>query len=287
MGLENTRRSDRIAIELRIVVSGTDAIGHTFMEEAQTLVITRHGAKIALNRKLVPDLELCVRCLGSGREADVRVVGQIGEGPEGQYYGVEIIDPDIDLWGIEFPPPTNSERAVGRVLLECVRCHTRELAYLNEFEAEVFEANQLLSRSCKRCRDMSLWRLSAAKAPSEELPPEYEMLPRRPLPPPVRTKNERKQVRIGLQMKACIRSAEFGEDIVTTGDVSRGGFSFKSSRRYEVGNVVEACLPYSPGAGNIFAPARIAHAKALPEEGVYLYGAAYVPVRKGRAVGSV
>lgn len=285
METQRTRRSDRIAVKLPITVSGTDGMGRDFLEETETLVLSCHGAKIALNRKLVPDLELSIRCAASGREADVRVVGQIGEGPEGFYYGVEILDPHIDLWGIEFPPLADSERAVARVLLECVRCRGRELTYLNEFEAEVFEANKILSRACKGCRDTTLWKLSEAAAalpaPAEAAPPALAPPPVAPPGPQVRAENERKVVRVSLRMKACIRTAQFGDEIVLTENVSRGGFSFKSSKRYAKESIVEVCVPYSPEGGNIFSAARVEHAEGALGQGATSYGVAYIPVHKG------
>lgn len=283
MEQERTRRSDRVTLELSIQVSGTDGLGRGFMEETQTLVLSRHGAKILLTRKLVPDQEINLHCHRTGKEADVRIVGQIGSGSEGHHYGVEFLDPDINLWDIEFPPLSESEKAVTRVLLECVRCHSRELTYLNEFEAEVFEANRCLSRPCKRCTDTSLWKASLAQAPSEQIPLPVEVKPA-PEPPaaePTRTRNERKEVRVSLKISACIRHAQLGEEVVITENVSRGGLRFKSPKGYTVGSVTEVAVPYSRGSGNIFTPARIEHAEQLPAEGLTLYGVAYIPVHKG------
>lgn len=277
---QGTRRSDRIALQLAIIVSGADAMGYGFVEQTHTLVLSRHGAKILLARMLVPEQEITVRLRTNGREADVRVVGQIGAGPAGPYYGIEFLDPQINLWDIEFPPLSDCEQAVARVLLECVRCHTRELSYLNEFEAEVFEANKVLSRPCKRCTDMSLWKPSGAPAPQAP-PPQPVNSHATPEVPPARTQNERKQVRVSLRMKACVRTAQFGDDIGVTENVSRDGFSFKSAKRYGIESLVEACVPYSPGAGNIFSPARIEHADPLADEGVTSYGVGYIRIHKG------
>jgi hypothetical protein len=283
MEMERTRRSDRIALRFRITVSGTDAMGHGFLEETETVVVSRHGAKIALRRKLVPELELSVRCADTGEEADVRVVGQIGEGPEGVYYGIEILDPQRDLWGIEFPHLAESEKAVVRTLLECVHCRTREIAYLDELEAEVFEANKILSRACKRCRDMTLWKLSEGEVAEAQLPLSGDRPVATAAAParPARTQNERKNVRVELQTKACIRTPIHGEDVVLTGNVSRDGFSFQSSVRYAVDSVVEASVPYSPGAANIFSPARIKHAEETSGQDTITYGAQYIRVHKG------
>jgi len=273
---EKTRRSDRIELELRITVSGTDAQGQDFVEETYTTIVGRHGAKIVLNRPLVPDQELTIRCEGSGRESDAWVVGHLGEDEEGKYYSVKFLDPEVDVWGIEFPPLEESERAVERVLLECVRCRTRELTYLDESETEVFEANHQVSKQCKQCRDRTLWRQSVGAVTVEPPVPSVA-----PLAVATRTQNERKHPRMDLDVKAGIRSPQFGEEVVSTMNISRGGFAFKSQRGYDVGMMVQVSVPYSSAGANIFTSARIAHVKDSPKEGKKIIGVAYVPVHQG------
>jgi hypothetical protein len=271
------RRSDRVVIELPLVVTGIDCMGDMFLEESKTAVVGRHGAKILLTRKLVPDQEINIRCHATDRESDVRVVGQIGTSPQGTfYYGVALLDPGIDLWGIEFPPAEEAEGAVGRVLLECQRCHARELVYLYEFEAEVLEANQCLSRHCRKCGDTSVWRETTPQ-PAEELPPEAKAVPAPVPPPPKRTKNDRKHVRLDLKVNVCIRDPMYGEEVAVTENVSRGGFRFRSKKHYAEGWLIEVALPYSPGGPNIFAAARIMYAAELGTGGESAYGVAYVP----------
>jgi len=58
-------------------------MGGVFPEQSHTIVLGRQGAKISLQRKLVPDQEISIRCHATGRESDARVVGQIGTSPEG------------------------------------------------------------------------------------------------------------------------------------------------------------------------------------------------------------
>jgi hypothetical protein len=269
------RRSDRVVIELPIVVTGTDCMGDMFLEQSSTVVVGRHGAKIVLTRKLAPEQEINIRCHATGRESDVRVVGQIGTTPEGtSYYGVALLDPDIDLWGIEFPAAEEAEGAVGRVLLECVRCHTRELVYLYEFEAEVLEANRSVSRYCRKCTDATVWREVTLPA-GEELPREAAV--GEPFAPAAkRTKNDRKHVRLDLKVNVCIRDPMYGEEVVVTENVSRGGFRFRSKKHYAEGWLIEAALPYTPGGPNIFAPARIMYTEELGTSGESVYGVAYV-----------
>lgn len=266
------RRTDRISIQLLIEVSGFDAVGKGFTEKTHTLVVTRHGAKILLTRTLVPEQELSLRCIATGKETDIRVVGQIGSSKEGFHYGVEILDPEVDLWEMVFPPLSEADKAAARLLLECARCHARELTYLNEFDLEVFQANGTLSRMCKRCTDMSIWKQCMAGSTLDLPPPPVPT----PSDAPVRTQNERKEGRVALKMEACIRHPQQGEEIVKTLNVSRSGFCFKSAKTYEPGIVVQVAVPYTRGVGNIFTAAKIEHAEPLANEAIVIYGASYV-----------
>jgi hypothetical protein len=247
------------------------------------LVLSRHGANIVLGRKLVPDQEVSIFCKSTGKESVARVVGQMGKTPEGYLYGVELLDPEVNLWDIEFPPLSESEKAAARVLLECGHCHSRVLSYLNEFEAEVFEANGFLSRACKRCADASVWKLSLAPIPREQIPLPVSGEPSpKPLPtPPARTANERRDLRISLRINACLRDQQGGEDIVVTENVSRAGFAFKSPKSYAVGSIIEVTVPFTREAGNTFTPACVEHAENLPGEPVTVYGVSYIRVHQG------
>ncbi len=262
------RRSDRVWVELPIQILGSDATGRDFFEAGQTTVVSRNGAKIRVDRKLAPEQELTIKCLDTGREAVVRVAGQIESGPQGYTYGVSFVDPEANLWGIEFPPPVDSEDVVGRIVMECLACHTREVAYLDDFELEVLEANQSLSRHCKRCSDASVWKKSFGEVAAE---PE----PSRPAPP-AEHRVKRRELRRPLQVSACVRSREFGDDIVMTRDISRGGLCFESTKRYAEGWKIEVAVPYSTGGGNIFIAGRIAYAKESPSAEVVVYGVAYL-----------
>ncbi len=261
----NIRRSDRVSLELPIQVSGTDALGEAFLDNARTVLVARHGAKILLPRKLAPEQELTIKCVQSGQEAVARVVGQIGGGPEGFFYGISFGETIANPWGIDFPPLSESESAVGRVALECVRCHSREVIYLDKVELEVLEANQTLSRHCKRCVDTSLWKKPFAGVPSPGAPPCG----------PITGEERRREPRHALRVTACVRSLEFGEELVWTRNVSRGGLCFASKKRYVRGWQVEVAVPYSREGGNIFLPGRIAYAYQLPSSEVSAYGVCY------------
>lgn len=282
MELQPRRRSDRVSYETAIRVFGTDVGGKSFIAEGRTLVLSRHGAAIVLKRKLSPQQVITIRRSEIPREADCRVVGQLGRKPEGYVYGVAFLEATANLWDIDFPPPGESEDAVGRVLLECGHCRSRELVLLDEFEVEVFEASRSISHACKRCADMTHWKEPALEAPREAQPSQVEPpAEAKPLPPPPapspRTKDERKHGRAKTKVSALIRRPGLGDEVVATENISRGGLCFRSRKGYYVGSHIEVALPYSSGPANIFVPARIARTRELP--GQYLlaeYGVEFI-----------
>jgi hypothetical protein len=275
METDKTRRSDRVYLELEVVVSGSDAMGQEFLEEARTLALSRYGAKILSARTLAAEQVVRIQCRRTRKEADARIVGQIGEDSEGYYYGIELLDPDVNIWGIEFSPPAESDTAVGRFLLECLRCHRQEVAYLDVFAMEVLLAEERLSRRCQRCNDTTLWGRAASRAVEEALPGTRPAADQQ-VQPPRRTRSDRKHVRVNMKIDVCIRHPQLGKEITVTENVSRGGFRFKSARQYREGSVIEFALPYLPAGGNIFAPARVVYAERFPTEGVTAYGVAYI-----------
>ena len=271
MEKESFRRSDRVYLELPIILTGTDRKGQQFTEETRTLVVARHGAKIISRHILVPNQKLRIRCVKTGRESELRVAGPIGGDGEDYHYGVEILEAGPDFWGIDFPLLSVAERAASRLLLECMHCHWQEVAYLDVFELEVLLANECLARPCKRCAVTSMW-IAPGPAGEQSVKNEKVLNPRHSI-------QERKDARISLKVDACIRHPVYGDEVVATENVSRGGFRFRSSRDYPIATLIEAALPYVPGAANIFAPVRIVYREDPPTQAKRAYGVAYVPTQ--------
>ena len=292
MTLERLRRSDRISISIPVEIFGADFTGEHFVEHCKTVIVSRHGATIIVSRKLAADLELILKRPGTKKEALVRVIGQIGGQHEGYVYGVALMDTTVNLWNIYFPALSDSQAAVGRALLECSRCKNREVVYMNEVEAEVYEANLALQRNCNACGNSSVWKMvpgdladepalsqvPEAAAPAEGAPasPESDSDELPPHEPATAVISRRKDLRIKSNMPACIRQPGFDEEVVTCDDISRGGLAFRSSKRYFLGSRIEVANPYAAGAANIFVPARIVFTQELPKEGAYKYGVCYL-----------
>jgi hypothetical protein len=328
---EGTRRSSRVPKQLAILLVGSDMEGRVFSEKTKTVVLSRHGGGIISSYKLSAEQELVLRRLDNDMEADIRVVGQLAYDSGFYTYGVAFVDPTVNFWGIEFPPPTEAEKLARRAFLECSSCKARETVEQTELESDVFMINKSLMRYCKPCGSSTLWREASGPAPRASAPsvaassapapaapsatatsstlrpdlePEIDWAPQpsrfRPqsaaADPPApamsaklkasdagaapsgshRIENRRKHVRTKVNFKACIRSQNRAEDIVSCEDMSRGGLRFKSRKRYAEKDLIEVAVPYQAGTPAIFVSARIVFVQELPDEKFFRCGVAYL-----------
>lgn len=270
------RTSDRVFLEIPIIISGTDPAGRPFVENTRALVLSRRGARIISRQSLVSEQILTIRCLKTGMDTAVRVIGPIMGKEEGCHYGVAFLHPEVNVWGIKFPTLDGTENPAGRVFLECAYCRAQEVVHLDVFELEVFLANACITRPCPQCNNPTLWMRAALKA--KPAPVDQAVVESR------HTIQERKSPRINLKVVVCIRHSVHGQEIVATENVSRGGFRIKSRKDYPIGTVIEAALPYTPGAANIFTPARIVHKELGVGAKTFAYGVAYVPSPVARSL---
>jgi len=299
---EGVRRSSRIPKEIAILLVGSDMEGKVFSEPAKTVLLSRHGAGIVSKNVLSAEQELILRRLDTNKEAEVRVVGQLGAHGESHTYGVAFLNPEVNLWEIQFPPMTESERKESRVLLQCSGCKNCETVQHSDLESDVYLVNEGIVRFCESCGTSTFWKrpseeIDRAPAPPEFEPfeaeqswepeatdapdpaptpvPEPEFVPELEPKPAALAENRRKHVRAKTNFKACIRSFMFGEDIVTCEDVSRGGLCFKSRKQYLVLSEIEVAVPYSPDAHAIFVPAQIVRVEELKQERRFRCGVRY------------
>lgn len=260
------RQSERISLALPVEVIGNNLFGDIFLCEGWTEVVSQTGARVRLKQNLAPDQEITLRCLETGKEASARVVARVNGKSKQNVYGIMLLEPEAQPWGINFPPRGDSAGSVGRIVLECLTCRTRELVYLDGFELEVLESSETLSRFCRRCADACLWRKSYEALPGVADDPESSDRS---------GQEDRRDPRRDVRTIACIQNGE-GEELVRVRNVSRSGLCFEGRRPYPKDSQIEIAIPYSSGGGNIFLPARIARVQGLPTGAVTLYGAEYV-----------
>jgi hypothetical protein len=162
---EGTRRSTRVPKQLAVLLVGSDMEGRVFSEKTKTVVLSRHGGGIVSIYKLSSEQELVLRRMDNDMEADIRVVGQLAHESGVYTYGVAFVDPTVNFWGIEFPPPTEAEKLARRAFLECSSCKGRETVDQTELESDVFMINRSIMRYCKRCGSSTLWSEASGPAP--------------------------------------------------------------------------------------------------------------------------
>ena len=197
------RRSGRIAKELDIVLLGTDTTGKVFSEPTKTVVLSRHGAGIVSRYRFTPDEVLILRLPDSSKEAEVRLVGQIGGEPGRYIHGVAFVDPDPHFWPMEFPPPESPESFESGsqpLVLECSLCKERQTVEPHEIEEDVYSVNGNILRYCESCGTATPWK----KAVGEALPAPSAAAPKAPMKAPVPSPAPRECTELPLRASSPI-----------------------------------------------------------------------------------
>jgi hypothetical protein len=258
-----TRKGDRVSISIGVQISGADTAGQHFSEIMHTVNVSRSGCCLLTKRSLPPGQKLRLIRTGNAEEVSGRVVGQTGMRPEGNLFGVEVLNASENFWGIRFPQQKDLEHGAGRTLLKCPACeHTEEVA-LNEVELSVFQITHHLTRKCPTCAATGLW----------EGVPETSVSANGSTPG--KPAEKRRYARISMKTHACVGQPGPNADIVEVVNVSRGGVCFHSSRNYARDSWVQVAVPYTPGAANIFVSGRIVRSRKLGDSATE-YGVEYV-----------
>lgn len=103
--LSNRRRSTRVVISMPIFLSGTTQQGQAFREEARTLIVNKHGAKVVFSRRLEEHVQIRIENPANKISCAGRVIWASEQATaDGRFeLGISFYEP-IDLWGIDFPP---------------------------------------------------------------------------------------------------------------------------------------------------------------------------------------
>jgi len=155
-----SRRSCRVVLSVPIRVFGTDYRGVDFTEDAETVVVNLHGAKIRLTHQLLPDQEIRLFSQATQQDAVFRVVAQAaGSDRSFTYWGVENLDPRLNLWGVQIPALEPDDQLGVRVQLECPHCSAHQTVRLDESLLAALEEEGGVPRECLDCRQSGVWKL--------------------------------------------------------------------------------------------------------------------------------
>ncbi len=280
------RRSDRVCLTLLLEASGRDAEGHEFAEPARTMLISRHGGVIVVHRALAAGQQVHLRRTletEAHRAGIVRVIRNVGSQNAAQMYSVECVDPQADLWGVEFPALEGSQEFVARMLLECTFCRSREVIYLNEFELAGFEKNRGTARHCKVCNVPTIWTqaphevakvdpikfAASAHASSGSANSSAASLSEA---------ERRHSLRLQTRLTACVRLAGSDDELAVCEEISAEGLCFRSKRRFDENTRVDIAVPYADATANIFVPARVVRVEPTASAGLFRHGVEFLKV---------
>lgn len=278
MGAEK-RRSDRLMLTIPLLVQGVDAKGRTFKDEARTISLNRHGARVQVARPLRAGQTLMLTNLVGRRETEFRVVGPVAPITEqGGEWGVECLDPTENIWGIQFPPVSEEEGRGSKALLECRQCHAVALLRLSLVEVEVLETSGLLTQACTSCELATPWGYAEKQVAMSGPPEEAAMVAEAQAEARAAARggiDQRKYRRVSLQLPLMVRDYYGGVEMSKTENVSKGGFCFVSERDYHIGEGVLVVCPHNPSAQNIEVRARIVRQRPVEGTKRKVYGVRY------------
>ena len=152
------RSTGRIPKEIPILLIGSDLDGKVFSEPTKTVLLSLHGAGVLSRHKLCAEQEMVLRCPDSNKEAEIRVVGQLGSQEGVHTYGVAFVDANLKFWDVEFPSLSPIEMELGLLSLVCNSCKALEKIDDTAIEADICATGEGVLRFCKRCGSSTLWK---------------------------------------------------------------------------------------------------------------------------------
>jgi PilZ domain-containing protein len=271
------RGTERVTLTIPIRVIGIDANGAQFSEDTTTSVINRAGARVILKHQVIPDDVVRIINLESLSEADFRVVGPTRPGgTDSNELGVECMEKDHNIWGIELPPPLTGDADAG-ALLECRGCKQQAFWALTLMEIEVLNSTGQVLRQCSKCGKTVYWTYADTIRRPREFAPSGSVTP--PVRPDIAMKNVEKRVdkRLGMKMPIRVRTEKGETEVSKTENVSKHGFGANLGLELQVGEIVHVVCPYTPGAAqNIEQKAEVRRRPSQSFGGQRLYGFLYI-----------
>lgn len=246
MGEETCRDQVRVAIPIR--VRGMSSENKFFDEQTETDWVGEETVVCHLQNLVDLDTEIHLTNSQTQVGGNFRVLWTSPRAPNGfQYVGLELLNPEGDLWAMSFPSVESAVDAVApQVWLECQRCRQKLLAPVPEAQGEFLREGFRVARHCEPCRATTSWTLTAEPV-SVELEPEQR-------------EEQRGKGRVPLEMTVKVTRKRYGtklEEICQTANVSRTGAYFLTSEIYELGESLQVVLNYQEGALTLPTPAKV------------------------------
>jgi PilZ domain-containing protein len=114
--VHDQRRSSRLQISVPVEIHGMDATGADILEKVNTKIVSKHGAFLILDHRMLVGSEITLRVPQANRQKKCKVAwvgAPLGE--HGPYEtGIELEAAD-NFWGVQFPPDDWEAPAPQRV----------------------------------------------------------------------------------------------------------------------------------------------------------------------------
>ncbi len=272
MGPVELKHGERIRVRLPIRVFGFDEARGRFLEDTHTIVVSPTGSLIALKHKVFPADTIRIVNLGNVQEADFRVVGpsMIAESEVAEW-GVECMDRDHNIWGIEFPPVQREPH----VLLECRACHVQDSWPTTILEREVLDSTGIIALNCARCGKPTFWTYVDEKQRPQVFSQAEIVAPPPRVLPVKQFVERRKRKRLLMRLPALIRTQKGEEEVSRSENLTSVGLAVALAMELEVGEVVAVICPYAEGGQNIEQKAVVRWRDPYPAGPKRFYGLDY------------
>jgi|SRR5579862_645273 hypothetical protein len=103
-GPPGRRRSQRLFLQVRVVVQAILQDKSTVSEETHTIVVNAHGALVEMNSLLEQDQSVTLQNVRTGGKIECTVKLAKPAGPGKFSTALEFKNADPDFWRISFPP---------------------------------------------------------------------------------------------------------------------------------------------------------------------------------------
>jgi hypothetical protein len=110
MPQKSSRRSQRILLNIGIIVQGVRSNGKKFSEKTHTLVVNAHGALIRLLEPVEHNQQITITNIKTNEESACRVAGVLSSQSGEPEVGIEFSEASPRFWRVAFPPEDWSPR---------------------------------------------------------------------------------------------------------------------------------------------------------------------------------
>ena len=272
------RGTERVMLEIPIRVMCFASGGRGFTEDTRTVQVNQAGARIALRHRVTSGDEIRIINLANLQEADFRVVGplrlEVGDVSE---WGVECLEKDRNVWGIDFPSPLDSTSAQAGALLQCQGCKREVFQVLTLVEVDVLESTGWVQRLCEQCEQFSSWgHADVIRRPQTPSPETAASLPPSPVEPWEGKAERRAHKRVAVKLPVLVRNHAGEQEVSKSENISKGGLAVCLHLRLAVGEILTIACPYTEGDQNLQQKGEVRRRVSVTADRKWLYGLRYI-----------